>query len=394
MRGCGEQVNGGGDGNNSGSRTTAAAATDDDYDCDDLAEIEGNSDVSGDDMEACFKVFDKDQDGYLNQAEFDLLCKALFRNEQGKVYPLDEDELKDVFEVFDADGNGLIDKKEFEMCWYKWIKACTRPKCALLVVDVQNDFITGSLNIRKCAARHDGHEVIAPINKLLEQVAFDSVFYSLDWHPANHVSFIDNLHLRELDESCQARKDEVMVYDTVTFKGPPQVKQRLWPRHCVQDTWGAEIHADLKIVDKAVKVYKGTNPEVDSYSVFWDNNKLSETTLSAQLRERGITDIFVCGVAYDVCVGATAVDALVAGYRTVMIDDCCRGVDLDDIERTKSMVAHMHGVIAHSDQVKNMVQGKDRRAELGYKLAMEIKKKRLKKIEEREKAKTESEAQH
>lgn len=73
---------------------------------------------------------------------------------------------------------------------------CTRPKSAFLIVDVQNDFITGSLNIKHCAAQHDGSEVIDPINRLLETVPFDAVFYSLDWHPVDHVSFIDNLHLR------------------------------------------------------------------------------------------------------------------------------------------------------------------------------------------------------
>ncbi|XP_058795712.1 nicotinamidase isoform X2 [Phymastichus coffea] len=260
------------------------------------------------------------------------------------------------------------------MCWNRWIKVCTRPKSAFLVVDVQNDFISGSLNIKKCAARHDGSEVIEPINKLLDSVPFDNVFYSLDWHPDDHVSFIDNLNLRELDESSGITKEEARVYDTVTFKGPPILKQRLWPRHCVQDSWGAELHRDLKIVEHGVKVYKGTNPEVDSYSVFWDNKKLSETSLSSQLQERGVTDIYVCGVAYDVCVGATAIDALASGYRTILIDDACRGVDLVDIEKTKANVIGSHGVIVTSGQVKAMVEGRDRRPELGYKLAMEINK--------------------
>ncbi|XP_058795710.1 nicotinamidase isoform X1 [Phymastichus coffea] len=325
-------------------------------------------------MDACFAAFDKDQDGYLSISEFELICKALFRNDRGKVYGLEDDRLKEIFGVFDTDGNGLIDRKEFEMCWNRWIKVCTRPKSAFLVVDVQNDFISGSLNIKKCAARHDGSEVIEPINKLLDSVPFDNVFYSLDWHPDDHVSFIDNLNLRELDESSGITKEEARVYDTVTFKGPPILKQRLWPRHCVQDSWGAELHRDLKIVEHGVKVYKGTNPEVDSYSVFWDNKKLSETSLSSQLQERGVTDIYVCGVAYDVCVGATAIDALASGYRTILIDDACRGVDLVDIEKTKANVIGSHGVIVTSGQVKAMVEGRDRRPELGYKLAMEINK--------------------
>lgn len=129
------------------------------------------------------------------------------------------------------------------------------------------------------------------------------------------------------------------------------MKQRLWPRHCVQDSWGAELHKDLKVVDHGIKVYKGTNPEVDSYSVFWDNKKLSDTTLNAQLKMKGATDIYVCGLAYDVCVGATAVDALSAGYRTILIDDCCRGTDFHDIEHTKEKVNTSDGVIVHTNEV-------------------------------------------
>jgi nicotinamidase-related amidase len=186
---------------------------------------------------------------------------------------------------------------------------------------------------------------------------------------------VDCIMFRELDESSDIRKEEVRVYDTVTFKGSSTLKQRLWPRHCVQDTWGAELHKELKVIEHGVKIYKGTNPEVDSYSVFWDNKKLTETSLSSQLQEKGATDIYVCGVAYDVCVGATAIDALTSGYRTILIDDCSRGVDLIDIEKTKGTVIASSGVIVTSSQVKAMVDGKDRRPELGYKLAMEIKRK-------------------
>lgn len=129
------------------------------------------------------------------------------------------------------------------------------------------------------------------------------------------------------------------------------MKQRMWPRHCVQDSWGAELHKDLKVGENAVKVYKGTNSDVDSYSVFWDNKKLSDTTLNAQLKIKGTSDIYVCGLAYDVCVGATAIDAISAGYRTILIDDCCRGVDLKDIEHTKETVISNNGIIAHSKEV-------------------------------------------
>ncbi|XP_066999807.1 uncharacterized protein Naam [Anabrus simplex] len=324
-------------------------------------------------MDACFTAFDKNGDGYLDEAEFKCVCRALFRNDRGKIYNLEPKQLHEMFSVFDANKDGYIDRQEFVFCWNQWIKKIVRPVSVFLVVDVQNDFITGALNISNCSAKQNGAEVIEPINKLLTSVEFDAVFYSLDWHPSDHVSFIDNLSLRKLDPSSPVSAENVKVYDTVIFEGPPKMKQRLWPRHCVQESWGAELHKELKIVDNAIKVYKGTNPEVDSYSVFWDNKKLADTTLVSELRQKNATDIYVCGLAYDVCVGATAADSLASGYRTILIDDCCRGVDLHDIEKTKNNVTSNNGVIVDSSQVRAMVEGRDRRPELGYKLALELK---------------------
>ena len=91
--------------------------------------------------------------------------------------------------------------------------------------------------------------------------------------------------------------------------------------------------------------------------------------------KEGITDVYVSGLAYDVCVGASAMDALTLGYRVILIEDCARGVDLKGIEATRTSVWNNHGVIVTSDKVKAMVQGLDRRPELGYKRALEVKKK-------------------
>ncbi|XP_063224026.1 uncharacterized protein LOC134531913 [Bacillus rossius redtenbacheri] len=324
-------------------------------------------------MDACFTAFDKDGDGFLNLKEFTCLCRALFRNDKGKIYTVEPKRINDMFQVFDKNQDGYVDRQEFQFCWNNWIKKIVRPVSVFLIVDVQNDFISGSLNLSHCSARQDGGEVIEPINKLLSTVEFHTVFYSLDWHPTDHVSFIDNLPMRKLHSSSKVSAEEAKMYDTVIFEGPPLMKQRLWPRHCVQDSWGAELHKDLKIVENSIKIYKGTYPDVDSYSVFWDNKKLTETTLVSELQNKNATDIYVCGLAYDVCVGATAIDALTSGYRTILIDDCSRGVDLKDIEKTKQTVIADNGVIVESSQVKAMVEGRDRRPELGYKLAMELK---------------------
>lgn len=323
-------------------------------------------------MEECLEAFDKNGDGKLDFEEFCIICQALFQNDKGEAYTLDEKRLKEIFKVFDQNNDDFIDQDEFTFCWYRWIKTIIHPVSVLLIVDVQNDFISGTLNISNCPAQQNGLEIIDPINQLLETVEFDIVFYSLDWHPKNHISFIENIKLYELDASSPVSAENAKVYDTVIFAGDPPIEQRMWPRHCVKDTWGSKLHKDLKIVDNAIKVYKGTNSEIDSYSAFWDNGKLTETILCKQLRMQKVTDVYICGLAYDVCVGASALDALDIGYRTILVDDCSKGIDLSDIEKTKNSIIENNGVIVNSDQVQAMVEGRDRRPELGYKLAMEL----------------------
>ncbi|KAB7496021.1 Pyrazinamidase/nicotinamidase [Armadillidium nasatum] len=279
-----------------------------------------------------------DIDGVLNQTEFGALCRALFRNEKGKPYPVDTADLITLFTIFDTNKDNAINKEEFKFCWQKWIK-----------------------------------QVIPPINRLVEEVNFDVVVYSLDWHPPDHVSFIDNIHIRPLHQSCKISSEDARVYDVLTFDIQHRKQdQKMWPRHCVQNTWGSELHKDLKVSEDAVLVKKGTDPDVDSYSAFWDNNKLSYTSLNEELQKRNITDVFVCGIAYDVCVGATATHANEAGYRTILIEDACRGVSEEDIRATKEAIKANNGLIIQSSKVKYLVNGKDRPPQLGMKLALEL----------------------
>ncbi|GBP80135.1 Troponin C, skeletal muscle [Eumeta japonica] len=114
-------------------------------------------------MDACYETFDKDGDGKLNLEEFRLVCKAIFRNDKGHIYPLSEERAKHIFQVFDKNDDGFIDKEEFAFCWNHWIKVIVRPVSAFLVVDVQNDFISATLNISKCNAQQDGSEVSTQI---------------------------------------------------------------------------------------------------------------------------------------------------------------------------------------------------------------------------------------
>lgn len=184
---------------------------------------------------------------------------------------------------------------------------------ALLIVDVQNDFVPGG-----ALAVPAGHEVIPAINRLAP--TFDLVFATRDFHPADHVSFASNHPGHQIG-------------DVVALDGGAQM---LWPDHCVAGTPGSELHPDLdtSYIDRIVT--KGTRRDVDSYSAFYDNNHESATALAGHLRDANTREIVLCGLALDYCVRYTALDALAEGHKVTLIADATRAVNLDpaDGERT------------------------------------------------------------
>ncbi len=178
-------------------------------------------------------------------------------------------------------------------------------KRALILVDIQNDFIPGG-----SLAVADGDATVPVANRL--QPHFDLVVATQDWHPANHGSFASNHPGRKPGELSE-------------LGGLPQV---LWPDHCVQGSRGAEFHHDLDLSRVARVFRKGTDPEIDSYSGFFDNGHRKATGLGDYLREQEVTDVYVMGLATDYCVKWTALDALQLGFRTHLIEDGSRGVEL------------------------------------------------------------------
>ena len=185
---------------------------------------------------------------------------------------------------------------------------------ALIWVDLQVDFMpTGMLPVS------NADQVIPLANAYAE--AYETVVATQDWHPANHGSFAANHPWRKPGQ-------------TIELEGLQQV---LWPIHCVQETWGAEFVADLA-TDKVTKVFqKGTDPLIDSYSGFYDNGHKKSTGLAAWLRERGVREVHVCGVATDYCVKFTALDAILEGFRTTLLLDACRGVNLREGDIDKAI---------------------------------------------------------
>ncbi len=185
---------------------------------------------------------------------------------------------------------------------------------ALLVVDIQNDFCPGG-----ALAVAEGDRVVAPANRLM--AAFQLVVATQDWHPANHGSFAANHPGHQPGE-------------VIDLHGIPQI---LWPPHCVQDTPGAAFHPALDRARISAVFPKGTDPRVDSYSGFFDNDHRHATGLADYLKERGVTEVAICGLATDYCVKFTACDALALGFGVTVVTDACRGVNLQPDDSAKAL---------------------------------------------------------
>lgn len=176
---------------------------------------------------------------------------------------------------------------------------------ALIMVDIQNDFCKGG-NL----AVPDGDAVVALANQL--QPYFEIVIASKDWHPKNHVSFASNHPGKKI-------ADTVLVHD---------FQQILWPDHCVQHSPGSEFHPALKTTLIKRIFYKGTDPFIDSYSTFFDNEHKRSTGLGDYLHQAGIKDVYIMGLATDYCVKYSVLDAAKLGFNVYMLEDACRGVEL------------------------------------------------------------------
>ncbi len=177
---------------------------------------------------------------------------------------------------------------------------------ALLVVDVQNDFCPGG-----ALAVPDGDRVVPVINRLIEH--FEVVLNTQDWHPDGHHSFAS---------SHEGKKP----FDVIQVDYGDQV---LWPDHCVQGSKGAAFHPDLNINASQLVLRKGFRKSIDSYSAFFENDQSTPTGLGEYLRERGITTLYVTGLAADFCVKWTVLDAIKEGFRVNVVEDAVRGIDLD-----------------------------------------------------------------
>jgi nicotinamidase/pyrazinamidase len=181
-----------------------------------------------------------------------------------------------------------------------------RPTDALLVIDMQLDFLPGG-----ALAVTGGNAILPGIHALAAR--FDHVILTQDWHPGNHISF------------ASSHPGKRPFTDTIEA---PYGTQHLWPDHCIQGTLGAELHPDLSIPHAELILRKGFRKDIDSYSAFTENDQHTPTGLAGYLRERGLTRLFFCGLAYDFCVGFSALAAARLGFESIVIEDLTRAVNL------------------------------------------------------------------
>jgi nicotinamidase/pyrazinamidase len=180
-------------------------------------------------------------------------------------------------------------------------------RAALLVIDVQNDFCPGGM-----LAVAQGHAIVPLINRIA--LKFETVVITQDWHPPDHTSFAAN-HQRK------------QPFETITLPYGPQM---LWPTHCVMASKGAALHPELAIPHASLILRKGSNPDTDSYSAFLEADRTTKTGLDGYFASRGITEVYLCGLALDYCVAWSAEDARHFGLKATIIEDACRAIDLND----------------------------------------------------------------
>ena len=205
------------------------------------------------------------------------------------------------------------------------------PHDALLVIDMQNDFILPGAPLQV----QGGEEIIRGINALAAR--FDNVLVTQDWHPAGHISF-----------ASTHPGQQPFTGSVETHYGT----QVLWPDHCLQGSPGAELHAELHIPHAQLILRKGWRKTMDGYSAFFENDRSTPTGLAAYLRERGLTRLFFAGLALDFCAGHSATAAARLGFETILIDDLTRAVGLPGtVEAVEQALAEQSVQRIHSSAI-------------------------------------------
>lgn len=198
----------------------------------------------------------------------------------------------------------------------------------LVIIDVQNDFMPGGpLEVP------EGNMILPVINKI--ESCFDLIVATQDWHPADHRSFASNHMYKK-------------PFDRVFLRRAEQI---LWPDHCIQGSSGAEFHTDIETKKIAAIFRKGMDPEIDSYSGFYDNNHILTTGLAGYLREKGTSEIHFCGLAADICVYYSILDSISEGFSSILVEDASRPLYPDKFDDVKCELAKKGAHIISSNEL-------------------------------------------
>eukprot|EP00931_Biecheleriopsis_adriatica_P003941 TRINITY_DN10568_c0_g1_i1.p1 TRINITY_DN10568_c0_g1~~TRINITY_DN10568_c0_g1_i1.p1 ORF type:complete len:375 (-),score=84.07 TRINITY_DN10568_c0_g1_i1:56-1114(-) len=256
--------------------------------------------------EDVFAKYDKNDNGEIDMKELSLLLKDAFPEET-----FTDADTKAVLDTFDLDHNGTIGCNELRafLRHYDPRSHHIKTKTALIIIDVQNDFISGTL-----ANPYDAAQLVPIINRIRDE--FDMVAIAEE--------------LKQFDPFAQ-----------VTLKGDADRKEHtqvLYPRHAVQGSQGAKCHEDLILKGSDGKIYKGTKPNIDSYSAFFDNCKANDTGLTAMLEKAGVTDVYCCGLVTDICVKSTALHGAELGFKMAVIHDASKPLSEDNVQPTKALL--------------------------------------------------------
>jgi len=299
----------------------------------------------------------------LQLGELRSMLARLFRVELNHSDSTGQSAMDSMLDAIDTDRSGDIDIDELRAAWRTWFGGAIRPVRCLVIIDVQNDFIDGTLKLRECPAGQDGAAVVPVINAMRQQNAFDFTAISMDWHPHSHCSFAECAAAGEFPAPLHPSQDEAGaratgVMGSIMLTAPDGVtamKQLMWPRHCVANTWGAACHKELVQRPSDIIVYKGTDPRIDSYSCVYDNSKYKQTTMLRELRERGVTHVYLCGIATDVCVAFSALHMAEEGFVTTVVEDACAGVHEGGIQEKRVLMASAGVQLVQSAELPSLL---------------------------------------
>jgi nicotinamidase/pyrazinamidase len=273
-----------------------------------------------------FKEFDKNGNGELDAKELAPLIKAAFPESS-----CSPEEIGVLMDSLDTNHDGTVGVNElraFLRC-YDPTTHNLASKSALVIIDVQNDFITGAL-----ANPFKAQEIVPIINGMRDK--FDMVVISYDYHPEDHCSFVESVNAGKVPIKEEVK--EFAPFTPVTLVGDAdraEHTQVLYPRHGVQGSEGCKAHPDLVLKDTDGNIYKGTKPNIDSYSAFFDNCKANDTGLTKLLESNGVTDVYCCGLVFDICVKSSALHGAEMGFKTAVIEEACKPFFADKVEATK-----------------------------------------------------------